>query len=233
MAARNDFYQVTLFPSVLIKVGLGSSGAAAVLFAAALALIDGSSPSPRELIVSAHRFETDIGGRECGPQDHAASVYGGLNLIEYPSLSAQRIPTAGIWPALSFWTANESRDAPEVIKEVAGAHTDEIWETKEALTRRIARACVAGEATALVDAMREEAGVQADLGMLTRRQQATIAVVVSLGGAAKVTGAGGGGVLVTAAAGRVQERVVDTLSRQGLERLMLSPGDDGLAIRMG
>ena len=29
------------------------------------------------------------------------------------------------------------------------------------------------------------------------------------------------------------ERVVDTLSRQGLERLMLSPGDDGLAIRMG
>jgi mevalonate kinase len=233
VVARRATYQFTVVPSALIKVGLGSSGAAAVLFAAALALLDGSSPSPLELIVAAHRFETDISGRECGPQDHAASVYGGLNLIEYPSLFSNRIPTARIWPALTFWTADERRDAPEIIKEIAAAHTDAIWERKAELTRRIAAACVNGDPGALVEAMWAEARIQAELGMLTQRQRETIAVVQSVGGAAKVTGAGGGGVLVALATGAARERVVEALTRRGLKRLTLAPGENGLALGSG
>ncbi|HEY7223712.1 MAG TPA: hypothetical protein VH561_09005 [Micromonosporaceae bacterium] len=231
VAAVAGTYEFNVVPSTLRRLGLGSSGAASVLFAAALAIVNGSSLTREELIAAAHTFEVKIGGQTCGPQDHAASVFGGLNLIEFPSLVAQRIPWGGVWPALSFWSSDEDRAAPAVIQEVIRLHRPDIWETKGPLTRKIAAACAEGDTVALVDGLRREAVVQNELGMLTERQRKVVAAVEAAGGAAKVSGAGGGGILVVATShASAQPPFGGQLREHGLVRVTLSVGDQGMGV---
>jgi mevalonate kinase len=229
LAPLGGSYHVNVVPTGLLNVGLGSSGAASVLFAAALAIVDGSSPLAAELIRAAHTFETEIAEYPCGPQDHAASVLGGLNLIEFPSITVHSVPDLSAWTALSFWTTDERRQAHELIPAMAARHTEAIWATKATLTRRIATAFAGCDIDTVVDCIHRESLVQTELGMLTARQLKAVAAIEADGGAGKVSGAGGGGVLIVAAVdAEVHSRIGEKMLGQNLRELRLWVDDRGL-----
>ena len=195
-------YTIQVFPTALTNIGLGSSGAASVLLTAAATILEGQPISDKELIRAAHQFETNLASWPCGPQDHVASVLGGLNLIEYPSLRSRKIAYASIWGMLTFWMLDDRRNAHEVIPLTMQSHTSAVWARKHDLTWNISDALAAGDLGAIIKTMREEAVIQKQLNMLTSFQLEAIKAVERIGGGAKVSGAGGGGVIVAFAPDR-------------------------------
>ena len=63
--------------------GLGSSGAICAALVAAAAAYIGEPLDTRMIAASAARIEMSILRRPCGKQDHYASAFGGINLIEF------------------------------------------------------------------------------------------------------------------------------------------------------
>lgn len=63
--------------------GLASSAAIAVALVQAAARASGEEPDRAQVAETAYRIETAVLRRGCGKQDHYASAFGGLNLIEF------------------------------------------------------------------------------------------------------------------------------------------------------
>lgn len=228
---RGDAYRIKVFPTELMNVGLGSSGAASVLFVTAMAIVEGRSSTTMELIGNAHQFETILAACPCGPQDHIAAVVGGLNLIEYPSLKYHEIAYASAWNLFTFWLNNETRNSSAVIPATMQRHTSVIWDLKHELTRNVRDALAIGDIGVIIEAIRDEAAIQNRLGMLTIRQAAAIDAAERHGGAAKVSGAGLGGVVVTFAPDRNSKSAMQSaLHDEGFEELALSVDNQGISI---
>jgi mevalonate kinase len=224
-------YEVDVVPTEYINLGLGSSGAGSVLLAAALAIIDGSTLTDTDLIEAAHEFETSTADFECGPQDHAASVLGGLNLISYPSLAVTRMTDLAAWSAFTFWTTGQPRHAGDVIPITVERHTGRVWATKAVIVRTLVAAFEAKDRAGITECVRRESVIQVELGMLTDRQQELAELATTFGCAAKVSGAGGGGVLVFATPDDDRTaKLRRELDREGLHELALQVGPQGFSV---
>ncbi|MCH8274366.1 MAG: hypothetical protein IH851_06215 [Armatimonadetes bacterium] len=224
-------YEVEIFPTQQIDVGLGSSGAASLLIAAAVQIIRQGSPSLRELVKQAHEFEKHQAECPCGPQDHAACVLGWLHLIEYPTLKATRVPYTSVWDRFSFWRSNGTRRAREVIPGVIRRHTEVIWRLKREITRTLADAFATADVAAILEAVSREFSIQMDLEMATDRQVRAVGCVQKAGGAAKISGAGGGGTLVVVAPDSDTRAQIGNLLRDhGFREVSLSVDSRGLAV---
>jgi mevalonate kinase len=224
-------YDVEVVPTEYINLGLGSSGAGSVLLAGALAIIEGSTLTRSELIDAAHGFETSTEDFECGPQDHAASVLGGLNLITYQPFQVTSMSDLTAWSAFSFWTTRQTRHAGEVIPITVERHTERVWADKARIIRSLVAAFQADDRPGMTDCVRQESIIQTKLGMLTDRQQELAELATTFGCAAKVSGAGGGGVLVFAAPddGRMV-KLRQELEREGLHELPLRVDPRGVCV---
>jgi D-glycero-alpha-D-manno-heptose-7-phosphate kinase len=83
-----------------VKAGLGGSSTALVALVRALAKVSvklgGKKLSANEILQLAYQLEDSLSGGNCGLQDHAAAVYGGVNQWKWrygnPSNPLERIP---------------------------------------------------------------------------------------------------------------------------------------------
>jgi len=226
-----ECYVVDIFPTELMGVGLGSSGAASILLASAIALAENRVISIRELIYEAHYLETKLASCPCGPQDHVAAALGGLRLIEYPSLRQNQVPYLSIWNELTFWMASERRQAKKIIPKIVDGHTRIMWDLKREITRNIANSFSSSSLPDIIEAVRNEYTIQKQLQMLTDLQLNAVELVMSRGGAAKVSGAGGGGILLVVMPKKEHlPSIQASLREMGLSEILLSIDAQGLTV---
>jgi mevalonate kinase len=197
-----------------IEMGLGSSSAASVMFAAVEQLLEGKRIDLLSLAKRAHEFETVAGRMPCGPQDHVAATLGSLRAIEYPSLASTRIVAPEVWNNITFWRNRRARRARDVIPNTVGRHNELDWREKEFVTSATIESFVNADVPSVVKSLTRECEVQKRVGMLTEEQIRASSIAASFGAAMKVSGAGGGGVMVCA----IENRARLSELRQALQR---------------
>ena len=230
------------------KFGLGSSGAAAAVCAAAYVVerygeeaAEARRDEIFELARSGHRAVAPLGSGT----DVAASVYGGYLRVTRVGASldiAQVHPGAKAFISV-VWTGTSARTSDFVSAVAAFATRDPhayhaiVREQLCAASQAFIAAFLSGNLTELVQATREHARVEAILGA-----HAGIAIVdanalkigsiaESCDGASKPSGAGGGDIsLGIFSSDSAQKRFENACAREGFELLSLSLGEQGVRV---
>jgi mevalonate kinase len=224
-------FRFDIFLPSYIGLGMGSSGAGAVLLLGALAIVENRFMCDLELIHEAHYFESHLAMCPCGPQDHTIATLGGLRLIEYPSLDHKKIDFAPVWESLTVWKSDGFREARLIIPEVLSQHTELIWNRKKLLATTIAESFSRGDIRSTLEGVRNEYEIQKELRMVTELQAKAVEAVIHAGGAAKISGAGGGGVVVAIGTNDTQQASIRSILKGfGYSPIPLSIDNNGLLI---
>lgn len=213
------------------KLGLGSSAAAAVAFAAAL--LDGDPRGPRldllhEIARAAHRaFQGGGSGI-----DVAASTYGGLLRFQRGAVSpAPSLPDA--IDVVVAWTGVSAKTQGFVDAWRALADRSRHLEAISAATERFLAACAAGSERDVLLAIHAARDAMASMGeaagidVVTAEHRRIADITAEAGGAAKPSGAGGGDVAVCFVPREHRADLQDDLTRAGFPVVELQIGAAG------
>jgi phosphomevalonate kinase len=184
------------------KLGLGSSAAATVAFAAALAP-ELDRPALHALTHRAHGEVQAAAGARGSGVDVAASVWGGV-IRAVPrggdpvEVEAVALPAELSW--VGVWTGRPA-DTRDLVARVMASPDPGALAAIAAAAEALGRARSAGAAVAAIAAAGEAVaalGARAGIELVTPAHRRIAALAVRAGGAAKPTGAGGGDTAVAA-----------------------------------
>lgn len=221
---------------------LGTSSAVAVALIGALNALRGEMLSAKELAAAAHHLETEVLGEECGVQDQAAAVNGGISYItvdDYPDAEVEPLPR---WPelgdVLSTVYLGRPHASSQMHREVITRGNRDSLEAMRVAAGDARAAVLSRNLVAFADAVRANAEAQSGLHpeIVSKEAATAMDVARSCGALAwKVNGAGGeGGSLAVVHASTSSraafEEEVEKTGRWRALGLRIAPG--GLAVEV-
>lgn len=225
IASMNVPSDLRLHISVRSEVPAGAgTGTSAAVTVALLGALDELTPgrmAPHEVAMAAQRVETERLGRQCGIQDQIAAAHGGINHIEISAYPEARVSPLNLAPALAqeferrllLIYLGRSHDSSALHQSVirslenAGPDSPSIVELRNTAARS-RDALLAGDFTALGQAMIENTGAQARLHSAIVGVDARQVIDLARRAGAlgwKVNGAGGEGGSLTLLCGEKPE----------------------------
>jgi len=215
-----------------IGAGLGSSASKAVALTGAAAALAGRRLGRYEIATLAHQFENEVGWI-CGPQDHFAATYGGVNKFIYQGgrVSVDNI-RSGEKPLVVY--CGERRKGSQRFAEVRDRFTPEVLRELRRITEQGACALREGKLAALGRLASDFFHIQKDIGLTTPRLEKLMSIGISAGAyGGKVSGWGFGGCFVLWCEEGRKAEVEAALSRAGASSLAYEIDSKGLLVAKG
>ncbi len=229
--------------------GLGASSSLVSALLHGLFTVRGESPSLPEIVHLAMNLETASIGVPAGKQDHIASVYGGISVLEfdYNDFSRLAFPTNGdcgtyLQKAIILSFTGENRFSGMNNWEITKGYIEDKHDIRRKLIRirDIAKAMVSRLQTrdwsALAPLIDEEWQIRKSLadGVSTPQTDAIMLAATEAGAAAcKICGAGGGGCMIAFTKPEKRLAVEEAIVLAGGKLMPFTIEDRGLRLSRG